>query len=174
MNRSHWLTFLACAGLAVSLVACGGGGGAASTTGGGSDGGNTNGGNTDGGGPGPAGLAWIRGRVQIERFDTSGIPGVVVNFYNASGGLLASTTTNSSGNFSVDLPPQATFLHVPRSTIDGAVYYGNWLLGANSYSSSDIGCAAPLGTTQADNFNNTGSIRLILRGDPPPPPPSCL
>lgn len=148
------VAFAAAAGL---LIGCGGGGAAVSTSGGST------------GGQG----AIVTGRVLTEGTSV-GIPNIVVQFFNSSGAVVGTGTTDASGNFSAAVAVTAVTLMVDASSISDA-YYRYVIYGTKTYSPTIPGCRAPAPSLLPGSTTPLPSTIQIPQalGPPPPPPNGC-
>lgn len=115
--------------------------------------------------------ATVNGRV-VEDGTTSGIPGIVVAFYNAGGSEVGRATTNLSGNFTATVPTTARRWHLVASSIS-ASYYKAYEYAGIRYTPLVPTCSVPLPTLSAGTpYTLPGLIFVPSTGGPPPPPPN--
>jgi hypothetical protein len=143
-------------------IGCGGGGGGTSTTG-----------TTTSGGGGTNGNSRFTGSIFIDGTATP-LNGIRVQIFNSSGVLLGVGTSNSSGQYSVDIPPgTGATVFVDRLSVNTTAFYGSFYYGARTFQYNQISCRPTLPAHSADQIQSLPIINLPLRSDPPPPPPDC-
>jgi hypothetical protein len=113
----------------------------------------------------------VSGRVVVDGTQ-SGIPGVIIGFYNSSGSEVARATTNISGNFSGQVPISARRWHVIPTSLT-ASYYKQYTYAGIRYSALVPTCTVPLPTLTAGvPYNLPGLVQIPSTTEPPPPPPN--
>ncbi|MEQ1932370.1 MAG: hypothetical protein ABL962_00625, partial [Fimbriimonadaceae bacterium] len=113
----------------------------------------------------------VTGQVRREG-TTTGVNGIVVAFYNASGAELGRATTGSDGRFSVSVPVAAVRFHVIPSSLTPA-FYAQYTYGGLRYTALVSSCSAPLPVLSAGGTTALPSgIEVNLSSEPPPPPPN--
>ncbi len=159
MNSKLLTLLISIATSVVLIIGCGGGGGGGGTNSNGSNG-STNG-TTSG----------YSGRVVRE--DTlNGLANVKVQFKDAGGTILVTATTNSSGNFSIDVPSNAVRFHLQNSSLPTG-YYKQFEYNSKRYTTLDTTCTAPLPTyVNGVRTPLLTSIVVSPQNLPPPPPPN--
>ena len=105
---------------------------------------------------------------------TLGLAGVQVRFYNASGGTVTTTTTNSSGVFSVVVPTSAVRFHILNASVP-AGYYKAYKYNGLRYTTLEVTCSAPLPPPIPGGTVNLPTAVTVppTTGPPPPPPNGC-
>jgi hypothetical protein len=115
------------------------------------------------------GQATVTGRVR-RASSSLGIAGVVVEFRNAGGSVLATVTTPSSGNFSVAVPVEAVRFHLRNSSVPPG-FYKQYQYNAKRYTTLDANCSAPLPPLSANVTTPLATDIVIPPTTQPPPPP---
>jgi hypothetical protein len=167
-----WIAVL----VALLIIGCGGGGGGGDTTGTTSTTQTTDGGTT-------GVQTGIYGNVRTSR--GMGLSGAVVRFFNAGGNQVGQTTTNSAGNFGVNLPTTARSFTVDASNAtfvdSGNTYTGAYLFNQFAYNNEEYLADEPTCYANAPSFATgqavplASSVVFLERWLGPPPPPSgCL
>ena len=110
--------------------------------------------------------------------DTSGneVPGMVVDFYNSSGVLVAQTEVGSDGSFIANVPSTATSFALDSTTLSQNGYYTEYELNNFYYSATSQSCYTSLGTLTVGKKTTLASAIQVLpvnSGEPPPPPTGC-
>lgn len=101
------------------------------------------------------------------------IAGVTVLFYNSAGTEVATATTNAHGAFTATVPTSAKSFNLEASTINTVNDYSEFEFNNNWYSSTIVGCNAPLPTLTGGESLTLSDIFLYSTANPPPPPPNC-
>ncbi|MBX3117690.1 MAG: hypothetical protein KF784_01395 [Fimbriimonadaceae bacterium] len=159
MNSKLITLFISIAATIILFAGCGGGGG----------GGSSNGGN--GGGTGTT--SGYTGRV-VRQDTLNGLANVKVEIRDAGGSVLKVATTNSTGNFSVDLTGLGTptRFHIINSSIPIG-YFKQFSYNTKRYTTLDTTCSAPLPTYNPGFMTPMAtSIVITPQNLPPPPPPN--
>ncbi len=113
----------------------------------------------------------VTGQVHREG-TTTGVPNIVVAFYNSAGSELGRATTGADGRFSASVPVAAVRFHlIPNSLTP--IYYAQYTYVGLRYTALVLSCSAPLPVLSAGNTTALpGGIDVNLASDPPPPPPN--
>lgn len=158
MNSKLITLLIAVAASVIIFSGCGGGGG----------GGGTGDGSTDGSTGTTSGYS---GRV-VREDTTGGVSGVKVQFKNAGGTILATATTNASGNFSIDVPSTAVKFHLQNNSVPLG-YYKQFEYNTKRYTTLDSTCTANL-PAYVDGVRTPLATTIVITPQnlPPPPPPN--
>lgn len=115
--------------------------------------------------------ATVSGFVRMDGTVT-GVPNVIVAFYNAAGVELGRFTTAADGRFTAVIPTTAKrFGLVATSLTPG--YYAQFTYGALRYSAIVSTCTAPLpALTAGGSVTLPASVFVNESSEPPPPPPN--
>lgn len=146
-DASRLCRTIALLAVSASIGACGGGG-------------------ATGPGPGPGPTPRVHGRV-VEEGSTFGIASVQLRFYNASGNVVDTLTTDNGGNYGGDVPTSATTFHVVAIPLG---YHNSYTYEGRRYAPLIAGCHAPLPSLAGSNVT-LPTISIPSSSFPPPPPP---
>lgn len=117
------------------------------------------------------GLATVKGKV-VQNDSQAGIPGIVLELRDAGANVLATATTDGSGNFSVAVSAAAVRFHLRSSSMPNA-YYKDYKYNTKHYAPLVATCSAPLPTLAANTSANLVTTVVLYRTyEPPPPPPT--
>lgn len=117
------------------------------------------------------GTSTVTGRV-VRDGSSSGIAGVIVDFFDGGGTLLTSATTNSTGNFSRAVPLDAVRFHLRNSSVPTG-YYKAYEYNAKRYSTLITTCSAPLpALVENGTVPLATTVEVPPTSLPPPPPPN--
>lgn len=115
--------------------------------------------------------ATITGSVRLDGTVT-GVPGVIVAFFNASGAELGRVTTGADGRFTATVPASARRFHLISTSLQPA-HYPQFTYANLRYSALIINCSAALPSLTAGSTTALPtSIFVNSSSEPPPPPPN--
>ncbi len=130
--------------------------------GGGSSSGNRNGGGSNSTNP------TITGRVVDQYSSFAPVAGVTVRVRNASGAVVATTTTSSTGNFSVQINPTTNTSTVSFTAPSGVSLYSTGYINSQGFNINTGTTIPALAATQTYGMGDV--VVLSETGGPPPPP----
>jgi hypothetical protein len=112
----------------------------------------------------------VQGKVVVQG-GVIGVPGIVVQFFNAAGGQIAQTTTLEGGIFYANVPPGAVRFHLDPASINPSAYYRAYWYSNKNYSALIPSCRAPMPAYTQTSITHLAEIRIPSTSQPPPPPP---
>lgn len=117
------------------------------------------------------GVATVTGQV-LRQSSSLGLSGVVVEFRDNTGTVLATATTNSFGNFSAAVPVAAVRFHLQNATVPVG-YYKQFNYDGMRFATTITTCSAPLpALTEGVTTPLATTITVPATTGPPPPPPN--
>ena len=117
------------------------------------------------------GFATVSGRV-LRSSSTTGIAGIVIEFRNAAGSVVAQVTTASCGDFGAAVPVTATRFHLQNGSVPSG-FYKQYTYDTLRYTTVETTCSAPLPALSADTAAPlVTNITIPPTTQPPPPPPN--
>lgn len=119
----------------------------------------------------PTGTTTVSGRV-VNDGTFTGAKYIQVNFYDASGALVAAARSGDNGNFTAVVPNNARTVSIKSETVPAPPYYRSFIYNSKVYTMDASTCPVDLPTlTAGQNTTLPSTLALYLQENGPPPPP---